>query len=111
MQGIAEPIYLDHAATTPVRAEVIAAMSRCHAEDFGNPSSGHSWGRRARRRLERARASAATALGIPAAHVFFTRGGTESDNLAVLGRARHAIARGAADSGTKRAVAPRQRVC
>lgn len=93
MQGIAEPIYLDHAATTPVRAEVIAAMSQCHAEGFGNPSSGHSWGRRARRRLERARASAATALGIPAAHVFFTRGGTESDNLAVLGRARHAIGR------------------
>lgn len=94
MQGIAEPIYLDHAATTPVRPEVIAAMSECHAEGFGNPSSGHAWGRRARRRLEGARASVATALDIPAAHVFFTRGGTESDNLAVLGRARHAIGGG-----------------
>ncbi len=94
MQGISDPIYLDHAATTPVRPEVVAAMSACHAEDFGNPSSGHSWGRRARRHLEWARASVATALGIPAAHVFFTRGGTESDNLAVLGRTRHAIAGG-----------------
>lgn len=94
MQGIAEPIYLDHAATTPVRAEVIAAMSPCHTEDFGNPSSGHAWGRRARRRLESARTTVATALGVPAAHVFFTRGGTESDNLAVLGRVRHAISGG-----------------
>ncbi|MDE2803536.1 MAG: cysteine desulfurase family protein [Gemmatimonadota bacterium] len=94
MQGNAEPIYLDHAATTPVRAEVIAAMSECHAEGFGNPSSGHSWGRRARRRLEWARASLATALDVPAANVFFTRGGTESDNLAILGRARNAIASG-----------------
>ena len=94
MQGIAEPIYLDHAATTPVRAEVIAAMSACREEAFGNPSSGHSWGRKARRRLESARASMATALGVPAAQVFFTRGGTESDNLAVLGRARHATSEG-----------------
>ena len=95
MQGTTAPIYLDHAATTPARPEVIAAMSACLAEDFGNPSSGHSWGRSARRRLESARASVAAALDVPAARVFFTRGGTESDNLAVLGRARRELARGA----------------
>lgn len=95
MQGTTSSIYLDHAATTPARPEVIAAMSACLADDFGNPSSGHSWGRSARRRLESARASVAAALDVPAARVFFTRGGTESDNLAVLGRARRELARGA----------------
>ena len=83
-----EPIYLDHAATTPVRAEVAAVMAACQAEDFGNPSSGHRWGRRARGRLEEARATLAAAVGVEAASVCFTRGGTESDNLAVLGSVR-----------------------
>ncbi len=87
-QSAAAPIYLDHAATTPVRAEVAAVMAGCLAEDFGNPSSGHRWGRRARARLEEARATLAAALGVEAGSVCFTRGGTESDNLAVLGSAR-----------------------
>ena len=86
----AAPIYLDHAATTPVRAEVAEVMAGCMEEHFGNPSSGHAWGRRARARLEEARATVAAALGAEAASVCFTRGGTESDNLAVLGSARAA---------------------
>ncbi len=91
MPAVSSPIYLDHAATTPVRAEVAAAMSTSLAEDFGNPSSGHAWGRRARGRLEAARALVAASLGATPDRVFFTRGGTESDNLAVLGRVRHAL--------------------
>lgn len=87
-----QAIYLDHAATTPVRPEVAEAMMSCAAEDFGNPSSRHRWGRRARGRLEEARSTVATSLGVPAATVYFTRGGTESDNLAVLGRARSVAA-------------------
>lgn len=89
------PIYLDHAATTPLRPEVAEAMSASLTEDFGNPSSGHAWGRRARGRLEAARASVAASLGAAPGQVFFTRGGTESDNLAVLGRARYDLAAGA----------------
>ena len=91
MYPITQDIYLDHAATTPVRAEVAGAMAPV-AEDFGNPSSGHAWGRRARRRLDEARAALAASLGAPADEVFFTRGGTESDNMAVLGRVRHDLA-------------------
>ena len=87
-EGAGTPIYLDHAATTPVRAEVAAVMAGCLAQDFGNPSSGHRWGRRARARLEEARTTLAEALGVGAGSVCFTRGGTESDNLAVLGSVR-----------------------
>ena len=89
-------IYADHAATTPLRAEVRHVMAQCADEGLGNPSSGHAWGRRARRRLEGARASAAESLGTTPDRVFFTRGGTESDNLAVLGPARRARAEGTA---------------
>lgn len=87
-------IYADHAATTPLRAEVRHVMAQCAEEGLGNPSSGHAWGRRARRRLEGARASAAESLGTTPDRVFFTRGGTESDNLAVLGPARRARTEG-----------------
>ncbi len=83
-----DPIYLDHAATTPVRPEVAEAMAECMTEVFGNPSSRHEWGRLARGRLEDARATVASALGVSSASVCFTRGGTEADNLAVLGLAR-----------------------
>ena len=92
MYPTTQAIYLDHAATTPVRAEVAEAMAPALAEDFGNPSSRHAWGRRARRRLDEARAALAASLGAPADEVFFTRGGTESDNMAVLGRVRHDLA-------------------
>lgn len=89
-----DTIYLDHAATTPLRPEVAEAMSSVLAEDFGNPSSGHAWGRRARWRLEEARDTLAASLGVSSDRVLFTRGGTESDNLAVLGRVRHDLAHG-----------------
>ncbi len=85
-------IYLDHAATTPLRREVAEAMAECSRRDFGNPSSAHRWGRAARARLEAARRAVAAALGDPSARVVFTRGGTESDNLAVLGMARRWLA-------------------
>ncbi|NJD09512.1 MAG: cysteine desulfurase [Gemmatimonadetes bacterium] len=87
-----DTIYLDHAATTPLRPEVRAAMEPFLGTRFGNPSSTHRWGRAARTALEEARERIAAALGASAAEVVFTSGGTESDNLAVLGcwRARHA---------------------
>jgi cysteine desulfurase len=76
--------YLDHAATTPIRPEVIAAMTAAMA-DVGNPSSLHAAGRLARRRLEESRETVAAALGARPSEVIFTSGGTEADNLAVKG--------------------------
>jgi cysteine desulfurase len=86
-----EPIYLDHSATTPVRAEVLEAMLPFFGPRFGNPSSTHRWGREARVALDEARERLARALGASADEICFTSGGTESDNLAVLGawRALH----------------------
>jgi cysteine desulfurase len=79
------PIYLDHAATTPVRPEVLEAMLPFFGARFGNPSSGHRWGREARVALDEARERVAKALGATPDEVCFTSGGTEADNLAVLG--------------------------
>ena len=87
-------IYLDHAATTPVRAEVREAMLPFLGEDaFGNPSSAHAFGRTARAGVERAREQVAAALGVEPKQVFFTSGGTEADNLAVLGAVQAAAER------------------
>lgn len=83
-----EPIYLDHAASTPLRPEVRDAMLPVLLERFGNPSSAHRWGRASRAALDEARARFAAVIGAEPGEVVFTRGGTESDNLAVLGRAR-----------------------
>ncbi|HUP51942.1 MAG TPA: cysteine desulfurase family protein [Longimicrobiales bacterium] len=83
-----EPIYLDFAATTPVREEVRAVMASCLADTFGNPSSIHRWGRVADDALEEARADVAAALGARPREILFVRGGTESDNLALLGWCR-----------------------
>ncbi|PIW36906.1 MAG: cysteine desulfurase NifS [Candidatus Kerfeldbacteria bacterium CG15_BIG_FIL_POST_REV_8_21_14_020_45_12] len=83
-----EIIYLDHAATTPVREEVAAAMLSWQAVEFGNPSSQYSLGYSARQALDDARAQVAAALGCSPQEVVFTGGGTESANLAVLGSAR-----------------------
>ncbi len=80
-----EPVYLDHAATTPMREEVIAAMAPFADRTFGNPSSLHRWGRTAHVALEEARGEIAVAIGAKPSEVFFVRGGTESDNLALLG--------------------------
>jgi cysteine desulfurase len=81
-------IYLDHAATTPVRPEVREAMLPFLGEEaFGNPSSGHAFGRTARAGLEAARKRVADALGATTREIFFTSGGTEADNQALLGLA------------------------
>ncbi|UCC24049.1 MAG: cysteine desulfurase [Gemmatimonadales bacterium] len=81
-----DPIYLDYAATTPVREEVRSAMDPYLGDVFGNPSSIHRWGRRAQAALEEARSTLAEALGARRREILFVRGGTESDNLAILGR-------------------------
>jgi cysteine desulfurase len=78
------PAYLDHAATTPIAAEALAALTRELART-GNPSSLHGAGRRARRSVEDARETIAAAAGAHPSEVIFTSGGTEADNLAVKG--------------------------
>ncbi len=83
-----DPVYLDHAATTPVRPEVLDAMlPYLGSASFGNPSSAHRFGRAARAGLEQARREVAAAIGAEPAQVVFTSGGTEADNLAVIGAA------------------------
>jgi cysteine desulfurase len=85
---MSDPVYLDFAATTPLRPEAREAMLDVLSRRWGNPSSLHSWGREARATLEDARARLAAVIGAAPAEIVFTRGGTEADNLAVLGRAR-----------------------
>jgi cysteine desulfurase len=80
-----DQIYLDHAATTPVRREVFEAMRPFYESRFGNPSSTHRWGREARAALDEARERLARCLGAHPDEVYFTSGGTEADNMAVLG--------------------------
>lgn len=79
------PIYLDHAATTPVRPEVREAMDPFYGPRFGNPSSSHRWGREARAALDEARERLAQCIGAQPDEVSFTSGGTEGDNAAILG--------------------------
>lgn len=86
----ASPIYLDHAATTPVREAVFEAMRPFFGPRFGNPSSTHRWGREARAALDEARERVAKCLGARTDEICFTSGGTESDNLAILGVWREA---------------------
>ena len=78
-------VYLDHAATTPMRAEAVAAMLPFLADRYGNPSGSHTVARTARRALDDAREELAELLGAGPADVVFTSGGTEADNLAVSG--------------------------
>src|SRR3989338_724832 len=79
------PVYLDHAATTPVRPEVLVAMQPFFGPLFGNPSSAHRWGREARTALDEAGEGVAHCSGAGPDAVCFTSGGTEGDNLAILG--------------------------
>lgn len=81
-------VYLDHSATTAVRAEVLAVMMPFFAQAFGNASSVHRWGREARVAVETAREKVAHLLGADPSEIVFTSGGTESDNLALRGAAR-----------------------
>jgi cysteine desulfurase len=88
-------VYLDHNATTPLHPEVLAAMLPFLTERFGNPSSLHAWGQEARQALEQARTTVARALGAgDKDSVVFTAGGTEADNLALLGAAAAQETRG-----------------
>jgi cysteine desulfurase len=80
----ASPVYLDHAATTPMLPEAVDAMTEELAQ-LGNPSSLHNAGRRARRVVEESREQIAAAYGARPSEVVFTSGGTEADNLAVKG--------------------------
>ena len=89
-----DPVYLDHAATTPVRREVLDAMLPYFGARFGNPSSTHRWGREARTALDEARERVASCLGAEPDEVCFTSGGTEADNLAILGGWRILKAKG-----------------
>jgi len=78
-------VYLDHAATTPVHPEVIAAMLPLFHTSFGNPSSVHSFGREARKAVDEAREKVAKAIGADVREIVFTSGGTEADNMAIQG--------------------------
>src|SRR3989441_2413177 len=88
-------VYLDNAATTPVRPEVLEAMlPYLGKEAFGNPSSAHRFGRAARAGIEEAKRAVASAVGAEPNQVVFTSGGTEADNLAIIGAALAARDRG-----------------
>src|SRR5688500_5877333 len=96
LPSMRRPVYLDHAATTPVRPEVLEAMlPYLTDQSFGNPSSGHRFGRAARAGIEQARRQIAEALGAEPSQVIFTSGGTEADNLSIVGAALAARERGA----------------
>jgi len=82
------PIYLDNAATTPLREEVIRDMQQALASCFGNPSSTHAFGRTAKTGVEQARKTIATGLGVRPGEIIFTSGGTEADNMILRGAVR-----------------------
>ncbi|MDO9574279.1 MAG: cysteine desulfurase NifS [Candidatus Contubernalis sp.] len=89
-----DKIYLDHAATTPLEGKVLEAMMPFLKESFGNPSSVHCFGREVRRAVEEAREKMAYLLGAIPEEIYFTSGGTEADNLAIVGAARELRDRG-----------------
>ena len=82
-----DKIYLDHASTTPMRAEVLEAMLPFLREEYGNPSSLHTYGRRPHEALEQARAAVAALIGAKPEEIFFTSGATEANNWALKGTA------------------------
>jgi cysteine desulfurase len=94
---VSDGVYLDYAASTPMRSEARQAMEPFLALEFGNPSGGHRAALAAKNALEEARESVAELLGARPAEVVFTAGGTEADNLAVKGAARAARAAATGD--------------
>lgn len=82
-------IYVDHSSTTRVRPEVVQAMSVVLQEDFGNPSSIHRFGRKAKEHLNCSRSAIASIINASEEQIFFTSGGTESDNTVILGLAKY----------------------
>ncbi|MCM3663888.1 cysteine desulfurase [Mesobacillus subterraneus] len=89
-----ERIYLDHAATTPIHPEVLASMVKVMEAEFGNPSSIHHYGREARKILDDTRHELAMSIGTKANNIIFTSGGTEADNLAIIGYAENNRSKG-----------------
>ena len=87
-------IYADHAATTPVRQEVLQAMLPYFSQQYGNPSSLYRLGRQAKAALEQARERVAHCLNASPEEIFFTSGGSEGDNWAVMGMALAGKAQG-----------------
>jgi cysteine desulfurase len=85
--GTMERIYLDHAATTPMHPRVIEKMMEVMNNNFGNPSSIHSFGREARHYIDLARETLARSIGAKENEIIFTSGGTEADNMALFGAA------------------------
>ena len=85
---IKQPVYLDNAATTPLAGEVLTAMLPFMKETFGNPSSSYSVGRLSRLGVEAARKKVAQLLGVTPAGIYFTSGGTESNNTAIAAAIR-----------------------
>lgn len=83
-----QAIYLDNAATTPVRKEVVACMQQVLAATYGNPSSTHSFGREAKAILELSRKTIANHLGVLGSEIIFTSGGSEADNLILISSVR-----------------------
>ncbi|MFE7063021.1 cysteine desulfurase family protein [Sutcliffiella sp. NPDC057660] len=81
-------VYLDHAATSPMHPAVIDSMLPVMKEEFGNPSSIHQFGRKTRHYVDEARNIAARSIGAKENEIIFTSGGTEADNLAIIGVAR-----------------------
>jgi cysteine desulfurase len=82
---VAEPIYLDYNATTPIAPEVLRAMEPYLTAEFGNPSSGHVYGQRAAKAVELARGQVAALIGAEPGEIVFTSGATEANNLAIRG--------------------------
>ena len=87
-------VYLDHSASTPTDPRVVEAMLPYFTEVYGNPSSSHSFGRKAESAIETARATIAGILNCSPAELVFTSGGSESDNLAIRGAAWYARTQG-----------------
>jgi len=77
-------VYLDNAATTKLDEEVLKAMLPYMTEEFGNPSSIHAFGRKTRSGIEMARKTVSKLLNVTPAEIFFTSGGTEADNMAIV---------------------------
>lgn len=84
-----KPIYLDHAATTPLDSQVLEAMLPYLKENFGNPGSIYATGRKSKEAVENARSTVSQTLNCKYSEIIFTGSGTESDNLAILGTIRH----------------------
>lgn len=89
-----ERIYLDHAATTPMHPDVLAEMVKVMEAEFGNPSSIHHFGREARKILDDTRDELAKSIGTKGNNIIFTSGGTEADNLAIIGYAENNRSKG-----------------